>query len=316
MTLYSDVDTPALLFDMDVVERNIVEMAAVAATAGVALRPHAKTHKSPLLAKAQLDAGATGITVASLGEAEVMVDAGIDDILIAFPLVGGAKLRRLAALVERARIRVSLDAVEVAEPVGRLGLDRGRPIPVLVEVDTGLHRMGRPAGAPSAELALQIARVPGVDVIGLLTHGGHAYRATDASALAHAAEREAVDMRLGVATEATCAARVLTTVVARPTFDRFVIDAGTKAFSSDGGDGPPLPGRGFVVGRPDLILDFMSEEHGVGHRTSDHCLEIGERLEVIPLHVCAAVNLFDRAYGIRGGAVEQVIPIAARGRSG
>jgi D-serine deaminase-like pyridoxal phosphate-dependent protein len=366
MTIHPDVDTPALLFDMDVVERSIVEMAAVAATAGVALRPHAKTHKSPLLAKAQLDAGATGITVASLGEAEVMVDAGIDDILIAFPLVGGAKLRRLAALVERARIRVSLDAVEVAEPVGRLGLDRGRPIPVLVEVDTGLHRMGRPAGAPSAELALQIARVPGVDVIGLLTHGGHAYRATDASALAHAAEREAVDMldtaelcrksgleiavvsvgstptarvaaavagvteirpgtyifndvqqmRLGVATEATCAARVLATVVARPTFDRFVIDAGTKAFSSDGGDGPPLPGRGFVVGRPDLILDFMSEEHGVGHRTSDHCLEIGERLEVIPLHVCAAVNLFDRAYGIRGGAVEQVIPIAARGRSG
>jgi D-serine deaminase-like pyridoxal phosphate-dependent protein len=365
VSLYADLDTPVLLFDLDIVERNIEEMAGVAATAGVGLRPHTKTHRSPMLAQMQLAAGAAGITVAKLGEAEVMVDAGIDDLLIAYPLVGEQKLRRLRALLERATIRVSLDDPAVAAPIGRIGLEAGRSVPVLIEVDTGLHRMGRPPREPSARLALEIARLSGVEVVGLLTHAGHAYRASDGAELRRLAEREALDlldtaelcrrgglepaeisigstptarigaavpgvteirpgtyvfndvqqMRLGVATEATCAARILTTVVARPTEERFVIDAGTKAFSSDGSDGPQFPGRGVVIGRPDLVLDFMSEEHGVGHRTTERPLAIGERLEVIPLHVCSAVNLFDRAYGVRGGAVETVIPITGRGRS-
>ena len=118
-------------------------MAAVAREAGVNLRPHTKTHKSPELARRQLDAGASGITVAKLGEAEVMADAGIDDLLIAYPLVGDRSIARLRALRERGTIAVSLDAVEVAEPIGRLGLESSSPVPVLVEVDTGLHRMGR-----------------------------------------------------------------------------------------------------------------------------------------------------------------------------
>jgi D-serine deaminase-like pyridoxal phosphate-dependent protein len=121
-------------------------------------------------------------------------------------------------------------------------------------------------------------------------------------------------MRLGVATEAACAARILTTVVARPTAERFVVDAGTKTFSGDGDDGPPFPGRGVVAGRPDLVLDFMSEEHGVGHVVGDAALRIGERLEVIPLHICSAINLFDVAYGVRDGRVDREIAIAARGK--
>ena len=97
--------------------------------------------------------------------------------------------------------------------------------------------------------------------------------------------------------------------------ERFLIDAGSKAFSSDGASDGPFPGRGVVVGRPDLVLDFMSEEHGVGHLTADAPLAIGERIEVIPLHVCPAVDLFDVAYGVRDGSIEREIPIAARGRS-
>jgi D-serine deaminase-like pyridoxal phosphate-dependent protein len=259
---------------------------------------------------------------------------------------------------------VSLDAVEVAEGVGRVGKDLGRDVPVLVEVDTGLHRMGRPAGDPSARLALDIASVPGVEVVGLLTHAGHAYRASDPDELRTIATREVIDLvdtadrcereglpireisvgstptariaaavpgvteirpgtyvfndvqqlRLGIATEETCAARVLVTVVARPTAERFLIDGGTKSFSSDGGDGPPFPGRGVVAGRPDLVLDFMSEEHGVGHLVSDAPLRIGDRLEVIPLHVCSAVNLFDVAFGVRDRVVEREIAITARGK--
>jgi D-serine deaminase-like pyridoxal phosphate-dependent protein len=361
---YADLDTPSLLFDLDVVERNAREMASLASEAGVALRPHTKTHKSPEIAALQRDAGSSGITVAKLGEAEVMVGAGFDDVLIAYPLWGDAKLARLRSLLERASIRVSLDSVEVAEGIGRVGADLGRHVQVLVEVDTGLHRLGRPPGGATVELVTRVARVPGVEVAGLLTHAGHAYRVTAAEELRRVAEREALDlvetaevcaraglevreisvgstptartaarvegvteirpgtyifndvqqMRLGVATEADCAARVLVTVVARPSAERFVIDGGSKVFSSDGAEGPPFAGRGVVLGRPDLRLDVFSEEHGVGHLEGGD-VRIGDRLEVIPLHVCATVNLFDAAFGVRGGRVDHEIPILARGRS-
>ena len=365
MTHISELDTPALLWDLDVVERNIAEMASRAAAAGVRLRPHTKTHKSTEIARMQLAAGASGVTVAKLGEAEVMVEAGFDDLLVAFPIVGTAKLRRLRALLERATIRLSLDSPEVAEGLGRIGTERGEPIEVLVEVDTGLHRMGRPAGGATAELAAEVAGVPGVEVAGLLTHAGHAYRAASPEELLRIAEREGTDlvetaelceregvpireisvgstptarivagvagvteirpgtyvfndgqqMRLGVAAEDSCAARVLTTVVARPWQDRFLIDAGTKCFSSDGGDGPPFPGRGVVAGRPDLRLDFMSEEHGVGHvEPGGDPPRIGDRLEVVPLHVCSCVNLFDAAYGVRAGVVDRELRIEGRGK--
>ncbi len=121
-----DLDTPSLVIDLDKLQRNIAEMGAVARAGGVRLRPHTKTHKSPEIARMQVDAGATGITVAKLGEAEVMVDGGLDDLLIAFPLVGERKLSRLRALLERCEVRVSLDAVEVAEGVGRVGKELGR----------------------------------------------------------------------------------------------------------------------------------------------------------------------------------------------
>jgi len=359
-----DLDTPSLLIDLDVLDRNISEMGAVARTALVGLRPHTKTHKSPEIARMQIAAGAAGITVAKLGEAEVMIEAGLDDLFVAYPIVGDAKLERLGALLDHARIRASLDSVEVAEGVGRVGKDVGRDVPVLVDVDTGLHRMGHEPGETSARAALEIAAVPGIEVIGLSTHAGHAYRAADPRELRRIAEREALDvietaercereglrireisvgstptariaagvdgvteirpgtyvfndvqqMRLGVAAEADCAARILATVVARPTAERFLIDAGTKSFSGDGGDGPPFPGRGVVAGRPELRLDFMNEEHGVGHIVGDGELRIGDRLEVIPLHVCSAVNLFDVAHGVRDGAVDHEVAIAARGR--
>ncbi len=123
-----DLDTPALIIDLDKVERNIAEMATVARQAGVRLRPHTKTHKIPELAHMQLAAGAAGITCAKVGEAEVMVDAGIDDILIAYPVLGPMKWNRLAALRERARIVVSLDSLEVAQGLGTVGVQGNGPL--------------------------------------------------------------------------------------------------------------------------------------------------------------------------------------------
>lgn len=358
----AELETPALLVDLDALEANLAEMAAVAARAGVRLRPHTKTHKSPEIAHMQVAAGAAGITCAKLGEAEVMADAGLDDLLIAYPLVGDDKLRRLAALLERARVRVTLDSVEVAEGLGRLGRELGRDVEVLVEVDTGLHRLGRPPGPPTADLVGRVARVPGVQLAGLLTHAGHAYRSPTVAELRRLAEREVLDLvetaelcrrqgidlaeisvgstptarigafvdgvteirpgtyalndatmvRLGVATEAMTAARVLATVVARPTAERFVLDAGSKCFTTD--NMGTVPDWLVVAGRPDLHMDFLSEEHGVGHRDGGEELRIGDRLQVIPSHVCGCVNLFDVAYGVRRGRLERELPIAGRGR--
>jgi D-serine deaminase-like pyridoxal phosphate-dependent protein len=120
-------------------------------------------------------------------------------------------------------------------------------------------------------------------------------------------------INLGVATEATCAATVVATVVARPTRERFVIDAGTKCFTSDG---VGRPGWLQVVGRPDLTMSFTTEEHGVGVIDLDAgtSLAIGDRLAVIPSHVCAVMNLFDTAWAVRGGDVESELRVAGRGR--
>lgn len=358
-----ELDTPALVIDLDRVERNVQEMADLARGAGVRLRPHTKTHKIPELARLQVDAGASGITCAKLGEAEVMVAAGFDDVLVAYPIVGEAKLARLRALRERARIQVSLDTLEVAEGLGRLGVATNDPVEVLIEVDTGLHRMGRAPGEPTANLIVEVAKVAGVRVVGLLTHAGHAYGATDLDERAVLVAREVDDlvatkelcaelgiafeeisvgstpsarqelqrpgvtevrpgtyifndtamMSLGVATESTTAAHILATVVARPTPERFVIDAGTKCFTSDGVGRPDWLR---VVGRDDIHMVFTSEEHGVGtiDLSMGGDLRIGDKLRVIPSHVCPVVNLFDFAYVSRNDEVVGEFLVAGRGK--
>src|SRR4051795_10282558 len=112
------VDTPLIAVDLDLLERNIAEMASLAATYGVSLRPHAKTHKSPHIARMQLEAGAVGLTCAKLGEAEVLVDQGsVTDILIAYPIVGEIKIQRLLQLLDRARVVVAVDTYQAAAPL-------------------------------------------------------------------------------------------------------------------------------------------------------------------------------------------------------
>ena len=358
-----DLDTPSLVIDLDVVENNIAEMAQRTKEAGVRLRPHTKTHKMPEIARLQVSAGASGITCAKVGEAEIMVAAGFDDILIAYPIYGTVKLARLQALREKARILVSLDSVEVARGLGQLGVSSGQPVEVYVEADTGHHRMGRAPGEPTVELITQLSEINGITIVGLLTHAGHAYAATSLVDRDAVVEREIADLvatkercaevgvhfeeisvgstpsarlemlrkgvsevrpgtyvfndtamiALGVATQATCAARIVATVVARPTAERFVIDAGTKCFTSDG------TGRIDwiqVVGRDDLTMQFTTEEHGVGTVDLERgtTLSIGDKLELIPSHVCPVINLFDTAYVTRGHDVVDEFVVAGRGK--
>ncbi|MEF3301579.1 alanine racemase [Paenibacillus sp. GYB003] len=184
-------DTPSVLIDLDVLDRNLRDTANAAAKAGVKLRPHTKTHKSVWIAKEQLRYGASGITVAKLGEAEVMAEAGIDDILIAYPVFGAPKLERLGRLLDKAKITLSTDDLDVARRLSAFGQSIGRDILLYIDVNTGLNRMGKEPGEPSAELVKRISDLPNVRVTGLMTHSGHAYGYNESEAIREAAKREA-----------------------------------------------------------------------------------------------------------------------------
>jgi D-serine deaminase-like pyridoxal phosphate-dependent protein len=171
-----ELATPAVVIDLDVLERNISRMAARMREAAVALRPHAKTHKTPEIGRMQLAAGARGLSLAKVGEAEVFAAAGFDDLFLAYPVVGEDRARRLLALAERARLAVGADSVEGAESLGRVFHAAGRRLDVLVKVDSGFHRVGASPDASPA-LAAAIAELPGIRLRGIFTHAGHGYHA-------------------------------------------------------------------------------------------------------------------------------------------
>lgn len=357
------VDTPVMAVDATILQRNIDAMAALAASCGVGLRPHAKTHKCPQIARLQLAAGAVGLTCAKLGEAEVLVDqAGITDILIAYPVVGTPKVRRLLSLMDRAHVTVALDSREAAAALSAAIAAHGKTLDVSVEVNTGQDRAGARAGDEALALALDFARMPGLHLTGAMTHEGHAgFSAPDEIAtIAEGAGRALVgtaeriraagvliahvsvgstpsswytprvpgitEMRPGTYVfndnnafrhgrigPDDCAARVLATVVSRPAADRAILDAGSKALALD--PSPSHPGHGYVVGHPAATIARLSEEHGVVLLPPDEPgFAVGDRLEIIPNHICPAVNLTDELVIVRDGRITDAWPIAARGK--
>lgn len=185
-----ELETPALVVDFDRLERNIARMQKIADDAGVKLRPHTKTHKTPAIAQKQLRAGARGVTVSKVGEAEVMERANIIDILVGFPLQGRSKIERMLNLNERANLRVSLDSLKVASDISEAAVARRQRAKIFVEVDTGLHRVGVPPGEPVCDLVREIVKLRGVEFVGLFTHAGQAYGARDLEEIAEIAEQE------------------------------------------------------------------------------------------------------------------------------
>ena len=183
-----DLDTPALVVDLDVVEANNLRLVEHLTERGVILRPHAKTHKSVAIARMQLEGGAKGITVGTLGEAEVFIGAGITDVFLAYPLLAvGPKAARLRALHERSPIAVGVDSLGGAERLAAAVAGLRPPLRVLVEVDSGGRRTGVDSPATAAEVAIA-ARHLGLEVIGVFTHAGHVYAGPEARAGAAADE--------------------------------------------------------------------------------------------------------------------------------
>jgi D-serine deaminase-like pyridoxal phosphate-dependent protein len=357
------LDTPLIAVDLDLLGRNIAEMAALAASYGVALRPHAKTHKSPHIARLQLEAGAVGLTCAKLGEAEVLVEqGGVTDILIAYPIVGEIKIQRLRHLLDRARVIVAVDTHRAAAALSQAISTSGRTLDIYVEVNTGQDRAGAYAGQEAVDLAVAISQMPGLRLAGVMTHEGHAgFSGPDdiaiiaekaGQALVDTAERiqsqgiEVTDVSVG-STPASwftprvpgitemrpgtyvfhdnnafrhgrigpdrCAARVVATVVSRPASDRAIIDAGSKALALD--PSPSHPGHGFIVGHPGTTIARLSEEHGVVTLPPEESgFDVGDRVEIIPNHICPTVNLTDELVVIRDGHIVDHWPVAARGK--
>ena len=348
--LIDALDTPAVLIDLDRVDANLRRAQSYADAHGLRLRPHIKTHKIPAFARQQVALGAVGITCQKIGEAEVMADAGIDDILLTFNLLGRAKLQRLVALARRVRMAVTLDNAVVAGELDAAMREAGLVLPVLVECDTGGERCGVQTPDEAVELARLVAGLPGLRFRGLMTYPARGQTAVTAAWLAAAkaglghaglaAETistggtpdlfqahevaSATEHRPGTyiyldrdqararGTLDDCAMRILATVVSRPTDGRAILDTGSKALSSDL---LRLDGHGLILEYPQLVLTAFSEEHGhVDCSASNARPRIGERVSIIPNHACAVTNLHDVVYGVRGDRVERVFKVEARGK--
>jgi D-serine deaminase-like pyridoxal phosphate-dependent protein len=177
--MYEGLQTPAAVIDLDIMEANISAMAARLKARGIGHRPHIKAHKSVAIARAQMRAGASGITVAKLSEAEVFAAAGIGPILVAYSLVGDDKLKRLADLHAKADLLVTVDSLECARGLSAVGAAAGKPLRALVEIDGGLHRGGVGAGRAATDFALSLRGLPGLEVVGIMGYFGLVYDRRD-----------------------------------------------------------------------------------------------------------------------------------------
>lgn len=359
----ADLPTPCLIVDEDRMAANLDRAQAYADAQGVALRPHTKTHKSPVLAREQIARGAVGICVAKLGEAEVMADEGLDDLVLANTVLGAVNAARAARLAGRIRFALGVDHLRQADDLSVAARAAGVRLNVRIEIDTGAGR----GGVAPADLPPFLASLRELDALrleGLYTYEGYTYDAADVGEL-HArhrtAQRTMVDLadRLQGALEAPpvvsmgstpsqtsevpllpgiteirpgtsifldaaqaelaggphrCAAHVLATVVSRVA-DRAVLDAGSKSLTSDtrARGVCATRGHGRIEGS-DLLLARLSEEHGIVEGPGVETLEVGERVAIVPNHICPVVNLFDTIAMVRNDTVTRVLEVAGRGR--
>jgi D-serine deaminase-like pyridoxal phosphate-dependent protein len=343
--------TPCAVIDMDRVERNIARVQATCDAADVANRPHIKTHKSPVLAQLQVKAGARGITCQKIGEAEVMAEAGIDDILISYNLIGEEKMARLGALQGKAEMTVAADNPTVIEGLPQAAAISGRTLSVVVECDTGRKRAGVETPAEAIALARQIAASKGLRfggfmlyptetgwaeaqtfydeaLAGVREHGldatmvstGGSPNLKNLGKLKGATEHrpgtyiynDRMQVAAGVATLDDCALTIYSTVVSRAAPERGILDAGSKTLTADSGG---LDGFGLILEHPEAKIARFAEEHGFLDLTRSNTRpKVGDVVRIVPNHVCVVVNMMDEVVMVRGEEIVGVLPVAARGK--
>ncbi len=346
------LDTPLVAIDLEVVDRNIARTQALADEHGLALRPHVKTHKLPLVAHRQLRAGAVGVACQKVSEAWVMATNGVGPILLTYPLVGAPKWRAAARLAVEFGAELCVDSVAGLEGL-LAAIPDDASVTVRVDCDTGRWRTGVVEPADALALARQIERAPQLRFGGLTTHPApdaavawfaEARRAFAADGIeipvvsvggtpeafrGAAALDAATELRLGTSVYGDracvaagshrvedCALRVRATVVSVPSWERAIVDAGSKTLSSDGAEGVHDGGHGLIVGQPELTVARLSEEHGhVDMSRRPGALAVGDVVEIVPNHACAVSNLVDAVALHRSGTSVGTVPVAARGAS-
>ncbi|MBP1967326.1 alanine racemase [Paenibacillus aceris] len=365
--LMNTLETPCLIIDAQRMDRNIQVMADMARNHQVNLRPHAKTHKIPAIALQQIEAGAVGITVAKIAEAEVMAAHGIRDIFIAYPLVTASKIERAIRLSQRIELIVGVDSLAGAQLLEQIAGRHGHSLQVRLEIDTGLRRTGV-LYDQAAALAAEIAGMPHLRLTGIYTFRGSllagkptldiaaagkeegtlmvqlaerlraqgiaisdvSVGSTPTAAYAAAVEgvtevrpgtyvfHDRMQARLGACDLEDCAGSVLVTVVSRPSAELAIVDGGSKTFATDIQPGTePLQLRGFghILELEDATLARLTEEHGMielGPQAQAANLRIGDKLRIIPNHICSTVNLHNHVVMQRDQAYKR-LPVLARG---
>ncbi len=353
------IETPIGYVDLGRARANAARVADYAAGHGFAWRPHIKTHKSLLVARMQLTAGASGLTVATLREAEVM-SALTDDLLFAYPPVGAAKLERLLRLPASLDLKVALDSAEVLTSLATHAADAGRVVGVLIEQDVGLGRVGVQAGADVVRLAGLAASLQGVEFRGLMFYPGHIRMRQDEQdeALKRVSERLAQTyaalqgsglecgivsggstptvwrshelpgvteirsgsciffdregLAVGVASHEDIAYTLLATVVSTAVPGHAVVDCGSKALSKEASGAEA--GFGVLFDHPEVTVVSLSEEHGVLDLSdTGWCPAIGDRVRIVPNHVCVSVNLQEVLLA-RDGNGHSLLTLEGRGR--
>lgn len=359
------IPTPALVLDAARVRANVARVADYARVHGIAVRPHTKTHKSVAVAGLQLAAGAVGLTVAKVGEAEALARAFGDrepDILVAYPAVDPARTVRLAALARSGKIGVAVDTLPAVEALSAAASAAGTVLGILVDLDVGSGRTGVPTVERLLDLARAVDGAPGLRLDGIFFYPGHVTVPPDGQAgpLAAVSEklRAAIDAfdraglrrttlsggstptlfqshRIAEGTEiragtcvyndlnivrggfghlSDCAASIVATVVSDAVADQVILDAGSKSLTMDRCGPAPDSGHGLILEYPEAIVAKLTEEHAqVDVSGSARRPRVGERVTVIPNHVCPVVNLFDRAWWHEEDGSLRPLPIDARG---
>jgi 3-hydroxy-D-aspartate aldolase len=349
-----DIETPALLIDLDVLERNIQTMNAFAKENNISLRPHFKTVKIPEIALMQVKAGAKGITCAKLSEAEVLADAGVESILLANQIVAPSKIDRLAKLAGRIKYTaVAVDCIENVLALNDACIKHGTKLNVLIELDVGMGRCGVRSYEEGLEVAREIIKSPNLQFDGIQAYEGHLVLKPDLQARSEGVDgllsyvggfksfleqhnipvneisgggsgtynltyKNSLYTELQVGSYIYMDTRysglelpfqqalyIMSMIISK--HDGVVVaDGGLKSLSTDNGD-PRLIGL-----NAESIK--LSEEHCT-IREPDVELSIRDTVVFIPSHCCTTINLYDTAYGVRGGRVERVFDIKGRGKS-
>jgi D-serine deaminase-like pyridoxal phosphate-dependent protein len=347
-----ELETPVPVVDIEIVRRNILRLQHYCDAHEFKFRPHIKTHKLPLFAHEQCKAGATGITVQKLGEAEIMAQTGLTDILLTYNVLGQAKSERLAHLTHFAHLSVAIDNEKALESVAWAASRASRPIGILIEFESGGNRQGVQTPEQAIALAKTALKHSMIEFKGLMTYptssktaefldralplfrnagietpvisGGGTPDVYRTHKLAPVNEIRAgtyiYNDRMMIAAKAAtleqCALTILATVVSRPAPERAIIDAGSKTLSSDLLPSGHGDGYGLLPDYPDAIITRLNEEHGViDLGRSVRKPDLGERVRIIPNHACVVTNLHDQIHLHREGEVLAALPIYLRGKT-